>query len=454
MLSVVFVLSVFTGLSFADGVEKPQFIDAKSGEGFNDVQKLIHRITTENPDKKININDVYKLVIPEGVYVNVVEDYNVQKNAFIKFLQSHGADLTSPSVSEKIQEVIQKNRKDFQKVMNAAKVNFLSEKGKTLEEVKKLADNTDETDSSGDTDTSDEHPPLEKTHWAFASGGKSGTYYPLANLISDVVNETTGATIDVVATTGGGKENISLVSSGDADLAMVRSSTLDCASKGTGPFTGMSKVRNIAAVASLYSQPCHVVVFEDSGIESIADLKGKKISIGVKGTFSEAIALQILAAHGLSEDNATLLNLSPKESEMAMRDGLIPAAVFTCSDPNRFITEIASNKPIRILNITDEAAENLMNNYSFYAPATIPSDVYSTRNDVDTVGIRTLMVCRDDMSEDEVYQLTKSIYENLDVLSESPVWRAQQIILEEADWGSSAPFHPGAIKFYKEKGVY
>ncbi len=162
VMVVIMAMSVFAGFGFAEGADKPLFIDAKSGEGFDDVPKLILRIKTDNPNKKIDINDVYKLVMPEGVYVNVVQDYNAQKNAFIKFLQSQGVDLTSPSVSDDIQEAIQKNGEDFQTVMNTVKKNFVSEKGKTLEAVKKLSDNTEEPenpDNTGDSGLNDLYDP-------------------------------------------------------------------------------------------------------------------------------------------------------------------------------------------------------------------------------------------------------------------------------------------------------
>ncbi len=149
VLSVVLLLSGLSALNFADGVDKPQFIDAKSGEGFDDVEKLISRVKTEDPDKKISINDVYKLVMPQGVYVNVIEKYNAQKKAFIDFLQSHGVDLTSPSVSEEIMKAIQNSGNDLQTAMNTVEVNFVNENGKPYSELAKNSPN-DSVDENED----------------------------------------------------------------------------------------------------------------------------------------------------------------------------------------------------------------------------------------------------------------------------------------------------------------
>ncbi len=310
------------------------------------------------------------------------------------------------------------------------------------------------SEANGETTTGETPVAVEMTNdgnWVFASGGTSGTYYPLAGAIANNANTKIGTNI-TVQSTGASKENVMLISQDEADLAILQNDVLEYANTGTGIFEGSGKVEGFSTVASIYSEVCQIVVAADSGIETVSDLAGKKVSIGDAGSGVEQNARQILAAYGLSEDDIQAQRLSFKDSGNSFKDGAIDAFFVTAGVPNTAITELAVTRELKLLNIVGEPAEKLMEDYPFYTPVTISKDQYDTEKDIETLGVRALVICRDDMTEDEIYEFTKSIYENLDVLGESHA-KAKEFSLEKATSGVTVDLHPGAAKYYKEKGI-
>lgn len=287
-------------------------------------------------------------------------------------------------------------------------------------------------------------------NWIFASGGTSGTYYPLAGAIANEVNKQIGSNI-TVQSTGASKENVMLLSKDEAEFAIIQNDVLDYAYNGTGLFKD-GKIEGFATVASIYAEVCQIVVASNSGINTVADLKGKRVSIGDAGSGVEANALQILEAHGLTVDDINVSRLSFKESGNAFKDGQIDAFFVTSGVPNTAITELAVTRSLKLLDIVGDAASKLMTDYPFYTVVTIPKDVYKTESDITTLGVRALIVCREDLTEEEVYQFTKAMYENLEVLGNAYA-KAKEFKLEDAKAGVTVPVHPGAEKFYTEKGI-
>lgn len=287
-------------------------------------------------------------------------------------------------------------------------------------------------------------------NYIFASGGTSGTYYPLAGAIAAEVNKKIGTNI-TVQSTGASKENVMLLSKDEAEFAIIQNDVLDYAYNGTGLFKD-AKVTGFSTVASIYAEVCQIVVAADSGINTVADLKGKRVSIGDAGSGVEANALQILSAHGLTVDDIAVSRLSFKESGNAFKDGQIDAFFVTSGVPNTAITELAVTRSLKLLDIVGDPAASLMKDYPFYTVVTIPKDVYKTENDITTLGVRALIVCRDDLTEEEVYNFTKTMYESLDALGNAHA-KAKEFKLEDATSGVTVPLHPGAQKYYTEKGI-
>lgn len=288
--------------------------------------------------------------------------------------------------------------------------------------------------------------------YVFATGGTSGTYFPLGGAIANIentVNKDAGFNV-TVNSTGASKENIMLVSKGEADFAIVQNDVSDYAAKGEVLFD--APVSGISTVASIYPEIVQVVVAADSGINSIKDLAGKRVSIGDAGSGVEANALQVLDAYGLSTEQISVNRLSFKESGNAFKDGALDAFFVTAGVPNTAISELAVTRALKLINIDGAEAAKLIDKYPFYTNITIPKDIYNTKEDIQTVGVRAIIICRSDLNENEVYLFTKALYDNLDNLAASHA-KGKEFKLEEAIDGVTVALHPGAAKYFKEAGL-
>lgn len=288
--------------------------------------------------------------------------------------------------------------------------------------------------------------------YVFATGGTSGTYYPLGGAIATIVNnKNKDAGFNITAnSTGASKENIMLISRDEADFAIVQNDVADYALNGEVLFD--TAVEGLATVASIYPEVVQVVVAADSGINSIADLKDKKVSIGDAGSGVEANAIQVLAAYGLTTEDIKVNRLSFKESGNAFKDGAIDAFFVTAGVPNTAITELAVTRSLKLINIDGAEADALIADYPFYTKIVIPKDVYKTEEDINTIAVRAIIICRDDLNENEVYLFTKALYESLDELGNAHA-KGKEFKLDEALDGVTVAVHPGAEKYFKEAGI-
>ena len=304
---------------------------------------------------------------------------------------------------------------------------------------------------SGDTTGAAEGELTNSGNYIFATGGTSGTYYPLGGAMATIINGAVEGTNITVQSTGASKENIMLVSKGEADYAIVQNDVLDYANNGVQLFDGQ-KVEGVSTVASIYSEIVQLVVGADSGIKTVDDLKGKRVSIGDAGSGVEANAIQVLEAYGMTVDDIRVSRLSFKESGNAFKDNQLDAFFVTAGVPNTAIVELAVTRPINLLNIDGAEAEKLVEAHPFYTTITIPKDVYNTPEDISTIAVRALIICRADLNEGEVYNFTKALYENLTTLGESHA-KGKEILLEEAVDGVTVDLHQGAAKYFSEVGV-
>ena len=285
---------------------------------------------------------------------------------------------------------------------------------------------------SGDTTAAEEGALTNNGNYIFATGGTSGTYYPLGGAMATIINGAVEGTNITVQSTGASKENIMLVSKGEADYAIVQNDVLDYADKGVQLFEG-EKITGVSTVASIYPEIVQLVVGADSGIKTVADLKGKRVSIGDAGSGVEANALQVLEAYGMTVDDVNVSRLSFKESGNAFKDNQLDAFFVTAGVPNTAIVELAVTRPIQLLNIDGAEAEKLVADYPFYTTITIPKDVYGTPEDISTIAVRAIIVSRSDLNETEVYNFTKALYENLPALGEAQAKGKETLLEQETD---------------------
>ncbi|HXL03672.1 MAG: TAXI family TRAP transporter solute-binding subunit [Firmicutes bacterium] len=287
-----------------------------------------------------------------------------------------------------------------------------------------------------------------------ATGGTAGTYYPLGGAMSQIINSRVKDVNVSVQSTGASVANIRMIQNGEVDLALVQTDIADYAWNGTEMFKDDGKLQNFSVIASLYPELIQVVVRAESGIESIADLKGKKVSVGAPGSGTEANARQILEIYGLTyKDLAQVQYLSFSESAEAFKDKHIDAFFVTAGIPNAGIQDTATMHKIQILAVPDDMYKNLHNKYGFYGQALIPAGCYINQTEpVRTVAVQAVLIARRDLDADVVYEMTAALFENLPELATAHA-KGKEVSLEGALTGVSTPLHPGAEKYFKEKGI-
>jgi uncharacterized protein len=282
-----------------------------------------------------------------------------------------------------------------------------------------------------------------------ATGGTGGTYYPLGGTFAKIIQDETGIESSA-STSGASAENMASIKSGDIEVAFTQTDIASYATEGTQMFSD-NKVENAQGIGTLYPETIQIVTTKDSGIESVEDLKGKVVSVGEAGSGTLLNAEQILEVHGLSVDDLSARNLSFDDSTTGIQDGTIDAAFITSGTPTGAVEGLAATQDVNIVPVSAEKADELIEKYPYYAKDTIPGGTYSNLDsDIETVAVRAMLVTRSDISEDTVYEITKAIFENTDKISHA---KGELISAENALQGMGIELHPGAAKYFEEKGI-
>lgn len=284
-----------------------------------------------------------------------------------------------------------------------------------------------------------------------ATGGSTGTYYAFGTAVGQILNEKTKIPI-TVQSTGASKANIQLINAGEVEIAIVQNDVMDYAWRGVDLFNG-EKITTFSSMAALYAEVCQIVVNPASGIRSIADLKGKNVSVGDAGSGVEFNARQILEAYGITFDQIGKQNLGFGASADALRDNKIDAFFCVAGAPTPAIIDLATNREILILEINDEYAAKLISNYPFYTKYPIPAGSYRGQNSpVQTVAVKATFIVSSKLDENTVYQLTKNLFESKAQI-EAAHSKGSELSAAYAIEGISVPFHSGAVKYFKEIGA-
>lgn len=292
----------------------------------------------------------------------------------------------------------------------------------------------------------------EDLNLAFATGGTSGTYYPLGGAIANVWNKKIDNVNVTIQPAGASVENINRVSSGEVDIVMAMNNVADDAFNGNGKSFPEPK-KGFKAVGVIYPEVMHVITTQSSGINSIADLKGKAINPGPPGSGTYVTAMPILEAYGIGPKDFTPKPGSFSDAVAGLKDGTIDAAFAVVSFPASAVKEIATTNPVKILSIDGAEFDKLKENVPFVAKFPITGGEYNGQDeDATTVTLQAVMYVKEDMPEDLVYNLTKVLYENTEEIAQGHA-RGKQIKLENALKGVTTPIHPGAQKYYDEKGI-
>ena len=252
--------------------------------------------------------------------------------------------------------------------------------------------------------------------------------------------------------TGASAENLRLINKGEAEYAIVQNDVMDYAYNGSDMFEG-EKLANIATIGTLYPEVVQIAASKDSGIKSIADLRGKRVSIGDAGSGVEFNAKQILEGYGITFDDIKKNNLSFKESAEGIQNGTLDACFVTAGVPNSALQELAFTSGLILIPVDDDAAEKICSKYGYYTKTTIPGGTYKgTDNDTQALAIKATLAVNSSLDENIVYEMTKALFENLNTLGDAHA-KGKEVSAAAAVTGVSVPFHPGAIKYYKEIGL-
>ncbi len=292
------------------------------------------------------------------------------------------------------------------------------------------------------------------TFISIATGGTGGAYFPIGAGLADVINKKLNGYNASAEVTAASKVNCIMVNDGKSDIALVLGDTLSYGYKGE-KLGGFNKpLTNLRVIANIYANTIQIVARKDSGITKLSDLKGKKVSVGAPGSGTEINARQIFAAAGMSYgDFGRTDYLSFSESADQMKNRAIDVTLMSSGLPNPGIMDIATSQEITLVPIEGDLLKILDKETPFFVPALIPKGTYKGQDrDVSSVGIPNFLIVRADLDEKTVYEITKAMFENLDRLVQAHA-AAKGIKLENATKGLPVPLHPGAAKYYREKGI-
>jgi len=288
----------------------------------------------------------------------------------------------------------------------------------------------------------------------FVTGGESGTYYAFGSVIAQ--HATNNAGISVTGVVGNGSQaNITELEDMNAELAFCQSDVMAYAYQGINLFD--KKVDCFSTVAALYNEQVQIVTLDEK-IKTVADLEGKKVSVGAAGSGVYFNAVDILTAYGIGDlDNdgkftkidATYQSFG--DSADALKDGKIDAAFIVAGAPTTAVTDLATTKPVRLVSLDSEHIDKLLEKSPYYSKVTIAKDVYNTDTDIDTVAVGAVILARNDVSEDAVYKFVADIFDNYKDLTSSHA-KYGELSLEFASSITSVPYHKGAAKYFTEKG--
>ncbi|HQA59778.1 MAG TPA: TAXI family TRAP transporter solute-binding subunit [Tepidanaerobacteraceae bacterium] len=294
----------------------------------------------------------------------------------------------------------------------------------------------------------EEAKPQEQIFLNIATGGTAGTYYPLGGALSEIWNKNIPGVNSTAQSTGASVANINLLKEGKADIIMVQNDITYYAANGVELFE--EKYEDIRGLAILYPETVQLVTLANKGINSVADLKGKRVAVGAAGSGAEANARQILNAAGITYDDITEQYLSFAEASNNLKDGNVDAAFLTAGFPTAAVTDIAAQHNLQLISLDDDLIEKLMNEYPYYTKITIPAGTYSgVDEDIQTVAVQAMLAVKSDMDEDLAYNLVKQMYDNLDRIGAAHSV-GELIKPETGTEGMPIELHPGAQKYFDE----
>lgn len=296
----------------------------------------------------------------------------------------------------------------------------------------------------------------ERIFFGIATGGTGGTYYPLGGMLAQLISNKVaigGKKLSATAETAGASvANARLLGQKDVESAFIAADILDSAYKGIGQFEG-KPLRNLRALGALYPEQVQLVTLASANIRSFRDLKGKSVSSGPPGSGQWQLLGDLLETYGMTRKDISEDFSSFAQSVDKIRDGNLTASLITAGAPTTSIVDLANAREIRIVALTGPEIDSLRRKQPYYASLQLPTGTYKGQAaPVDTLAVMAVWATHDGVTDAMAYEVTKALYENTEILGQVHP-KGREISLKTALHSISIPLHPGAEKYYREKGL-
>ena len=283
------------------------------------------------------------------------------------------------------------------------------------------------------------------------TGGTGGTYYAFGGVLGRYIENYAGVGC-VAVSTDGSKANIQGIDAGDYQLGTVQSDVMAYAWLGTNTFANDGKVDSFRVIGGLYAEAVQLITM-DPNIKSVADLAGKKVSIGAPASGVYFNAIDVLTAGGLTLDDITPQYQSFNDSVDSLKDGKIDAAFVVAGAPTPAVMDLMQTTNAYLVPIDGDVAAQIMASCPYYTEYTVPAGTYNGQTeDVKTITVKATLIVSADLDDDTVYNITKAIFDNIEAISAEHA-KGKELSIANATEGMTAPFHAGAARYFAEKGV-
>ena len=290
---------------------------------------------------------------------------------------------------------------------------------------------------------------------SIGTGGVTGVYYPTGGAICRLVNKGRkdhGIRCSAEST-GGSIYNINTIRAGELEFGVAQSDWQYHAFNGTSKFADKGKFEKLRAVFSVHAEPVTIIASDGSGVKNISDLKGKRLNIGNPGSGTRGTWEVLEKALGWQRSDLKLASeMKSAETGQAVCDGKIDAYFWLVGHPSALTQESLATCAAHLVNATGPEIDKLVSDNPYYRTATIPAGMYNNKEDITTFGVGATFVSSADVPDDVVYTIVKAVFENFDQFKKLHPAFANLKEAEMIKDGLSAPLHPGAEKYYKEKG--
>ena len=279
------------------------------------------------------------------------------------------------------------------------------------------------------------------------TASQGGAFYPVGQAIANLVNKYADGLTMVPVVTQGSVQNPRLVNKGEVDIGITNNNLSVLANKGAAMYKKSGKM-DLQAVGSLHFSILHMMTLKSSSVNTIADLKGKRVAVGPAGGGTIPFLKQVLGLAGLTIDDITPSFLSYADGFSQLADGNVDASFALSGYPASAVTQAQVTKDLKFIKLGEGKMEEALGKYPNYNEVVVPADVYNTAEDGRVLGVNNMLMVQSSMDADKVYAITKAIYDHMDEFRANNA-HAKQIVPANS-LELKIPMHPGAARYFKK----